>query len=158
MELSCSKCKQSLPISEFNKAPTKRGYGGYCRNCCKQYRVSRHVPKRRLRLKQIPVSQVISLFKEKYGCCICHESCGCCLEFHHINPNDKSVGISHLTRHTTGIGKIAKEIEKCIIICSNCHKKLHAGIIEINNMSNHKISAQEVEEFDSNIRPWNITT
>ena len=50
------------------------------------------------------------------------------LDFHHRNPNDKKVEISRLLKlaYNTKNKKIMEiELEKCDILCSNCHKMLH---------------------------------
>ena len=58
--------------------------------------------------------------------------CGLCepvdaLEFHHLDPKTKEFGIS-----TEGIprrwDKIAAELKKCVLLCANCHREVHAGV------------------------------
>lgn len=44
------------------------------------------------------------------------------LEFHHLDPTQKDFGISE-TRHSWE--DTMKELDKCIIVCSNCHRELH---------------------------------
>ena len=59
--------------------------------------------------------------------------CFCCknadprvLEFHHWNPQSKAFGISEAIRLRFSPDKIAREMVKCVAVCSNCHQ-----IIEI---------------------------
>lgn len=50
------------------------------------------------------------------------------LEFHHINPEEKEYGIAaNGTCHN--IEKDLAEIKKCLLICANCHREIHGGII-----------------------------
>lgn len=56
--------------------------------------------------------------------CSCGEKEPCCLDFHHVDKDNKTVKVSTAIRRLS-INKIKKEIEKCIILCSNCHRKLH---------------------------------
>lgn len=50
------------------------------------------------------------------------------LEFHHINPEDKAYGIAtNGTCHN--IEKDLSEIKKCLLLCANCHREIHGGII-----------------------------
>lgn len=44
------------------------------------------------------------------------------LEFHHENPNEKEFGIS--ASHVAW-EKMKKELDKCILLCSNCHREEH---------------------------------
>ena len=68
--------------------------------------------------------------EHKTHCCICNESSKCCLEFHHVH--DKLWSISQSTKFLP-TDLFIKEINKCVCICSNCHRKLHAGLIKLNN-------------------------
>jgi hypothetical protein len=68
--------------------------------------------------------------------------CVCCgydkyigsLDFHHLDPNKKDFTISHFrnTSFTKNEVKIKKELDKCILVCRNCHGEIHAGIIDVN--------------------------
>ena len=47
------------------------------------------------------------------------------LDFHHVNPGDKKFQI---TTRTLGnkTERLVDEINKCILLCSNCHREIHA--------------------------------
>jgi len=52
------------------------------------------------------------------------------LTFHHIDPEKKDFGIS------TGIrswSKLQKELDKCVLLCANCHGEIHEGITILSN-------------------------
>ena len=64
-------------------------------------------------------------------CIICgYNKCPRALSFHHRNPKIKSFGISAqgLTRSWE---KIKAEIDKCVLLCSNCHMEVHDGITQL---------------------------
>lgn len=44
------------------------------------------------------------------------------LDFHHTSPDEKEGSISNLVDSPN---KLEKELEKCIVLCSNCHRDLH---------------------------------
>ncbi len=52
------------------------------------------------------------------------------LEFHHIDEKKKLFGISGqgLTRSWE---RVRKEADKCILLCANCHRELHAKIVQL---------------------------
>ncbi len=52
------------------------------------------------------------------------------LDFHHLNSEDKEFGISKdgITRSWK---RVKKELDKCILVCSNCHREVHAGILQL---------------------------
>ncbi len=63
-------------------------------------------------------------YKKQQSCTICGESDSRCLDFHHKDPVTKSFHVSTLC-NTRAWSTIYAEIIKCIILCSNCHRKLH---------------------------------
>lgn len=47
------------------------------------------------------------------------------LEFHHLDPAQKDFGISE-KGHTRSWEKIKNELDKCILVCANCHREIHS--------------------------------
>ena len=96
-------------LTEFNK-----------NNRCKKCTVEK-VQKRREKIKRMSVEY-------KGGKCVI---CGynkyiVALEFHHKNPDEKDFGIG-AKGFTRSWVKVMNELDKCILVCSNCHKEIHAG-------------------------------
>lgn len=56
--------------------------------------------------------------------CACGEKHIACLEFHHKDRTQKEGNLAYAFRSWSD-ERLAKEIEKCVVICSNCHRKLH---------------------------------
>lgn len=52
------------------------------------------------------------------------------LEFHHINPSEKEDTIANLINELQTLEQMKNELNKCILVCSNCHKEIHGDIIE----------------------------
>lgn len=48
------------------------------------------------------------------------------LEFHHTNPNEKEVDPSKMYYESWEKAQI--EIDKCDLLCSNCHMEIHADL------------------------------
>lgn len=62
-------------------------------------------------------------------CCIeCGETHRGVLDFHHIDPETKEYNISKKIGRIT-LKTLLNEINKCIILCANCHRKLHWDLI-----------------------------
>jgi hypothetical protein len=59
-------------------------------------------------------------------CSECGENDINCLDFHHINPEEKDFTISFMLKSGYSIKRIQKEIEKCVVLCANCHRKHHS--------------------------------
>ncbi len=70
--------------------------------------------------------EFVGLVKGHYGCVCCSEREIVCLEFHHLDPLQKDIQIGS-QRHLSS--RVIEELSKCIVVCANCHKKIHAGLI-----------------------------
>ena len=70
-------------------------------------------------------------YKEMHQCEVCGEGRAVCLDFHHKDPSQKCFGLRLAPSKTWT--QIKAEIPKCILICANCHRILHAEekLIEI---------------------------
>lgn len=79
------------------------------------------VKKRRKKIKEMAIEY-------KGGKCqLCgYDKCKDALEFHHLDPKEKDFGISSngLTRAWT---KVQEELDKCVMLCANCHRETHAN-------------------------------
>ncbi len=65
------------------------------------------------------------------GCVVCGEKCEACLDFHHKDPSKKEFNISHANAYRIHEEDVRREVSKCVVLCSNCHRKFHAGIISL---------------------------
>lgn len=79
--------------------------------------------KRGVRKRRAIIKQMINDRKDKCSTCG-YSKCKSALEFHHVG-NDKDFSISQIVRHNYGNQKILDELNKCIVLCSNCHKEYH---------------------------------
>jgi hypothetical protein len=63
-------------------------------------------------------------------CNICnYDRCISALEFHHLEPSKKDFTLSQSMN--IAWNKIEEELDKCILVCANCHREIHEGIIKI---------------------------
>lgn len=83
------------------------------------------VAKRRRKIRQMAVEY-------KGGSCkICgYKKSIRALSFHHLDPKKKDFGLAHkgITRSWE---KTKKELDKCILLCMNCHMEIHDGITQL---------------------------
>lgn len=57
-------------------------------------------------------------------CSICgYDKCIQALEFHHLDTN-KDFGIGD-NGYTRAWSKVKEELDKCILVCANCHREIH---------------------------------
>jgi hypothetical protein len=83
--------------------------------------------KRRHKQRQIDKKNIVRDEMKAQGCSLCgYSKCFSALEFHHINADkEKTIG---WTKTTT---EFLRESSKCVLVCSNCHREIHAGQIEV---------------------------
>lgn len=60
-------------------------------------------------------------YKNGQRCANCPENDIRCLDFHHVDPSNKKYNIGHDSN--LSLVTMVKEIEKCILLCANCHRK-----------------------------------
>lgn len=70
-------------------------------------------------------------YRLTHPCVYCGESDPCCLDFHHIDPEEKLGAVADMASGRYPVEVVLREVDKCVVLCANCHRKLHAGVIEI---------------------------
>lgn len=110
----CSQCYRELPLSEFYS----RGNGklrAECKDCHKNM-VKESYQRRK---------QFVSNYKSEQGCSKCGDKRSYVLDFHHRDPEEKNDTIARLTSNSSKLTKIKEEMEKCEVLCANCHREFH---------------------------------
>ncbi len=150
----CPGCCTVLLLEKFGKScQTTDGFAYRCKECkkkeCKvfldnnpgykqKYRQRYRQKYSRTIKKQIQDRKdIVNNIKSKNGCEMCNETNHIVLVFHHENPKTKMFNISE--KMSIGLFKLFDEIEKCIVLCANCHRKVHAGLIDVNHHKTIKI-------------------
>lgn len=127
----CNKCNIDKSLNEFpfkNKNENIRH--GSCIECWKEIRKISYEKNKKTTLirnkknKKKNRSWYIN-YKSTLKCSKCPENHPSCLDFHHEDPTIKEVEISRMINSTSSLETIKKEIDKCIILCANCHRKHH---------------------------------
>ena len=125
----CTKCGSLKAETEFNWKIKDKKRRNRCKECSRAYsrdhyyRNKEYYRKKNRRLRQ-RAKKFIEETKLHLKCAKCSENHIACLEFHHNDPSKKEFNVSAL-RDTWSLERIKEEMEKCTVLCSNCHKKLH---------------------------------
>jgi len=111
----CNTCKQEKHISFFAFKSKKDGtYRGSCKECENKKSHDRYMNNK----------LIIDNIKSEKSCEKCGENRIYTLDFHHIDPSLKDQKVSSALSSASP-KKALEEIEKCIILCSNCHREFH---------------------------------
>lgn len=132
---ACTRCREVKPLSQFstnwNKKLNRDCIRSHCRACdvekCRAYRATEAGKASRTREHRRQFTRNYAMFKAIKAClrcCTCGESDPCCIDFHHVDPAAKRFVLHSAIR--TGFQRLRSELLKCICLCANCHRKLHA--------------------------------
>lgn len=112
----CSCCQEEKELSEFYFQKDRKNGASKCKVCHNKYCIERWVNRKKESIKY-KGSECIDCGKsypsEPYVI----------FDFHHLNPNEKDVDWGKLRLRSWN--KIKNELDKCVLLCSNCHRKRH---------------------------------
>lgn len=125
-------CFDCSPFGEHNTARLEKPLSAVCKVCpiCSRH----HTQGTRIcfccyfnKQKQRRLCQV-EKFVGGFKCWCCgYDKCKRNIHFHHINEKDKLFGLT--TRELMlKWDRVISEIEKCVIVCGNCHGEIHEGL------------------------------
>ena len=105
------------------------------------------VSKRRKKLKGMALEY-------KGGKCIScgYNRCVSALDFHHIDASTKEFGVS-LDGLTRSWERTRKELDKCVLVCANCHREIHAGILQPSEVIQNEKWGEFKEALNGNLEP-----
>lgn len=132
----CPKCSTEKSIEEFSRCKTRKdGRAVHCKSCSNEMNKAAY-RKRPLHYRE-KRKQTVERHKNRYvewkatqKCLFCGEKEPICLDLHHKDPAQKDFVISEMVTQR-GWKSLMKEIEKCVVVCSNCHRKLHKGLLTL---------------------------
>ncbi len=109
----CSTCQ--IELTEDNAYRKGNRLTSKCKKCFNKYLVDRTIVRK------------MEAIEQKGGGC---QKCGYnkyhgALEFHHIDPTQKDMEWRKLRQCSEK--KLQEELDKCILLCANCHRETHAG-------------------------------
>jgi predicted transcriptional regulator len=119
VEKYCPKCETIKPLGDFYKRYNREDYGGYCKNCSNQYHTER--------VKNVKLKMIDYKGGECLDCELKLEDTHYAVfDFHHLDPTTKDENFERIKYQSWE--KIKEELDKCVLLCSNCHRVRHAGI------------------------------
>jgi hypothetical protein len=116
----CPKCDKLLEINKSNFYISSTGIiCSKCIKCDNKATLSRRQTQKQKSLDYKGGKCVVCVYKKYQGA----------LEFHHLDPSKKDFSIGNF--NTFSMERLKPELDKCVILCSNCHKELHGGLIKL---------------------------
>lgn len=115
---TCRYCKEDKPSTEFEVANIidgKRYLRRKCKNCYTQTKAAR----------RSVIRNWLWDYKKNLKCKKCGISDYRVLDFHHHDPSEKEICVASAVTGRWAIDRIQREIDKCEVLCSNCHRIVH---------------------------------
>lgn len=129
----CAHCKEWKAEEEFafsNKALQIRQK--HCRVCMRQFNKDSYDRRSEVYRENIYKNRSVrrGVAKEyvwnyllAHPCTECGESDPRLLEFHHLDATTKEYNVSELVNGRYSLERIQQEINKCVVLCANCHRR-----------------------------------
>lgn len=116
----CTRCNLEHHKSQFpDKGPEERL--SMCIKCRRQDR-DRVDAIRGRRVRKAWLDRI----KAESGCNDCNEMNPIVLQFHHKNPSEKYMTLSRMIAGVKSYDRMQSEVDKCDILCANCHLLHHS--------------------------------
>jgi len=127
----CSKCVKTKPLCEFSINKTHKDGRSYrCKECQREYSCNYYKQNKEKHIKAVAkvnkkkdkaLKAWVNKFKE-VPCADCNRRFpSCAMDFDHVK-GEKEFTISAAVRRKFNRKRILKEIQKCEVVCANCHR------------------------------------
>jgi hypothetical protein len=109
----CTTCGVNKPLSEYYKG-SKDGKQSHCKKC----------DNTRKNTQRAKIRNDFTIYKKTLSCAHCLVDDYRVLDFHHTS-DDKDFNVSKMVSSGHSIKSIMLEVDKCQVLCSNCHRIVH---------------------------------
>lgn len=126
--LECVACQTVKDGSEFFPSALRRRQA-WCKACCVKDQAERRKRTPNFYSQRFPhlfkARVWFNELKERSACTECGENHPAVLEWHHLDRSQKSFEIGTGVAKGKPIEALEAETAKCVVLCSNCHRKHH---------------------------------
>jgi len=131
--IACRTCGVAHPEEHYHHQSDKRYRFKDCPKCMYQKRKAKFTEETVARDRQTKLlwrrgikARLVDYFGGKCSACNTeyHQSV---FDFHHLDPNEKEGQINSYNNYEDSL----EEAKKCVMLCANCHRLVHAGEIKI---------------------------
>ena len=141
-ERLCASCKTIRPVSDFELKTV-------CRACQRINKLNSAEKNAKKRADGKAFRDRVRTFLDSYirGCGCMNPECSWSaplhervLDFHHKDPATKEFEVGKTRRGGVRFSRIFSEIRKCILLCANCHRMVHFGLLDVSGIPTCEVS------------------
>jgi len=123
----CSRCHNAKPIHGFyvqkHWRTGKPSRAAICKTCRSEYARAHKKPKLdKERARRAKAGTHLLAYLKTHPCVQCGESDPIVLDFDHVR-DVKHYSVTYMVSHQFGLKSIQAEMDKCQILCANCHRR-----------------------------------
>src|SRR5262249_17052462 len=116
--IACRYCLISQEESSFEVARVVKDRV-YRRRKCRKCKLETQA------LRKAKIRRWVEDYKKTHPCARCGFSDFRALEFHHRSSGEKDFNVGDMIRSGLSVASIQAEMEKCDVLCANCHRIEH---------------------------------
>ncbi len=142
----CEKCGCERPAHEWQFKSGKPVHTAWCRDCRIRFRKIRYRDdgglRRRARTyptesrRRLASRALVRRYKAERGCVVCgFKDSPSALDLHHLDPATKLFTLSQYSPQHGDLDALHAELAKCVVLCANHHRMLHAGELRLDPSS-----------------------
>ena len=109
----CVNCKHVFLVEKFHLIKKEKRYTSWCRSCLYTYQKNRWKDRKHKAIELKGGACAICGYNKNYAA----------MEFHHLDPKEKELDWKKLRQVKWEF--IVTELQKCTLLCSNCHREVH---------------------------------
>ena len=115
----CPKCEQFKNLQSDYYTSKKGEVHGWCKSCNNKITYKKQLARKAECVKYKGGKCIVCNYDRYIGS----------LDFHHLDPSQKEFNIAEL--RTYSFEKLINELDKCVLLCKNCHSEVHHGLIDL---------------------------
>lgn len=116
----CEICKKQKEDNEFLSRKS------ICKSCSKLIRNKKSQENRKEKKLELKIMALIYKGSKCVDCGIKFPDYPPIIfDFHHELPSEKNIGINSLMKVRSTLNELKEELDKCVLLCSNCHRIRH---------------------------------
>lgn len=158
---NCNVCKELKPLTTqyFHRNRCQRdGFRLECKDCAKTidrlanakyYIQNSEKKKEKVKQRRTEIIKFIEIWKKDKVCCRCNESDHRTFEFHRRDPFKKDLSIGKVAKHGWSIKRVIEEIEKCELLCANCHRIVDNVYNTKSRQTRHQSATEYILKYKS---------
>lgn len=132
-EKYCGAGKHYVDVALFHKKGN--GTQPNCRECQnrlnrERYKLNKDGHIQAVKQNTKARAELFASWKSRLSCECCGESFSQCLDFHHVDSSSKEFTLSEAIGRY-GLARMVEELKKCVVLCKNCHCKVHANVLTL---------------------------